>query len=329
MTLVRDVDESELIRRFTELLPASPRAMLGSGDDCAVIAAPEGRFIVSTDIVIEDEHWIRAWSTPHEVGQRAAAQNLADIAAMGGHTSSVVVCLTSTADETVDFLVDIVAGFGQRVAEAGAGVDGGDLSKGDRVVLAVTVMGWCDGDPVTRSGAQPGDIVAVAGTLGRSGAGLDLLSGGFVDPSARTPEELGELYEAVSIYRAPQPPLAAGPAALAAGAHAMMDLSDGLARDAGRMARASKVRIEIDRSALQHDIDALAVPAALVGKDPLEWVLTGGEDHGLFAAFPAEAQLPEGFRIIGRVVEPTAEGHGCYLDGIELRGGWDHFNAGV
>lgn len=327
MTRVREVDEFELIRRFKEVLPVSPRALMGSGDDCAVIAAPEGHFIVSTDILVEDEHWIRSWSTPHEVGQRAAAQNLADIAAMGGRVSTVVVCVTATKDETVEFLVDLVAGFGDRVRQAGGGVDGGDLSRGDRVVIAVTVMGWCDGQPVSRSGAQPGDVVAVAGTLGRSGAGLDLLMGGHVDPAHHTAEELGDLYEAVRIYRAPEPPLEAGPAALAAGAHAMMDLSDGLAKDGGRIARASKVRIDIDRDALTPDTHALAAAASVVGKDPLEWVITGGEDHGIFAAFPPEAILPEPFRVIGRVTEAGPEGPGCFMDGVELHGGWDHFNT--
>lgn len=325
MTLVRDVDEFELIRRFKEVLPASPRAVVGSGDDCAVIAAPEGHYIVSTDIVIENEHWLRRWSTAREVGERAAAQNLADIAAMGGRVSSVVVCLTSTKDEEVEWLVDLVAGFGARVGEAGGGVDGGDLSKGDRVVVAVTVMGWCDGEPLLRSGAQPGDVVAVAGTMGRSAAGLDLLLEGHVAPALHSPEELGDLYEAVSIYRAPLPPLEAGPAALAAGAHAMMDLSDGLAKDGARMARASNVRIEIDRDALQVDVDALAAPARVTGKDALHWVITGGEDHGMFAAFPSDVVLPEGFRVIGRVAEADEAGPGCFMDGVELRGGWDHF----
>lgn len=323
---VHDIDEFELIRRFKEVLPSSPRATLGSGDDCAVIATPEGHFIVTTDIVMEHSDFTRDWSTAREIGRRAAAQNLADIAAMGGRVSTVVVSMTVPKDEDVDWIVDMVAGFGEEIAAAGGGVDGGDLSSGDSIIIAVTAMGWCEGEPVTRAGAQPGDVVALAGTLGRSAGGLELLLGGHVDPSQHSPDELGELYEAVSIFRAPKPPLAAGPRALAAGAHAMMDLSDGLAKDAGRIARASKVVIEIDREALRVDEEALHAASERAGVPALEWVIAGGEDHGLFATFPADVPLPEGFRPIGRVRAcHEGEAPAALMDGVELRGGWDHF----
>lgn len=323
---VHDIDEFELIRRFKEVLPSSPRATLGSGDDCAVISTPEGHFIVTTDIVMEHSDFKRDWSTAREIGRRAAAQNLADIAAMGGRVSTVVVSMTVPKDEDVDWIVDMVAGFGEEIAAAGGGVDGGDLSSGDSVIIAVTAMGWCEGEPVTRSGAQPGDVVALAGTLGRSAGGLDLLLGGHIAPACHRPEELGELYEAVSIFRAPQPPLEAGPRALAAGAHAMMDLSDGLAKDAGRIARASGVVIEIDREALRADEEALHAASERAGVPALEWVITGGEDHGLFATFPADVPLPEGFRPIGRVRTcHEGEAPAALMDGAELRGGWDHF----
>lgn len=323
---VHEIDEFELIRRFKEVLPSSPRATLGSGDDCAVIAAPEGHFIVSTDIVMEHCDFKREWSTAREIGRRAAAQNLADIAAMGGRVSTAVVSMTVPKDEDVDWLVDLVAGFGEEIAAAGGGVDGGDLSAGDSVIIAVTVMGWCEGNPITRAGAQDGNLVAVAGTLGRSAAGLDLLLGGYVHPSLRSPQDLGELHEAVSIFRAPQPPLEAGPRALGAGATAMMDLSDGLAKDAGRIARASGVIIDIDREALRADEDALAAASQVVGTPALEWIITGGEDHALFATFPADTPLPEGFRPIGSVRACTeGETPGAFMSGAELHGGWDHF----
>lgn len=323
---VHDIDEFELIRRFKEVLPSSPRATLGSGDDCAVIAAPEGHFIVTTDIVMEHSDFKREWSTAREIGRRAAAQNLADIAAMGGRVSTVVVSMTVPHDEDVDWLVDLVAGFGEEIATAGGGVDGGDLSSGESVIIAVTAMGWCEGNPVTRAGAKPGDIVAVAGTLGRSAAGLALLTEGHIDPTWRTADKLGELHEAVTIFRAPQPPLEAGPRALRAGATAMMDLSDGLAKDAGRIARASGVIIDIDREALRVDEEALTAPSQTAGRSALEWIITGGEDHSLFATFPADAPLPEGFRPIGRVRACLEkETPGAFMDGAELRGGWDHF----
>lgn len=323
---VRDIDESELIRRFVDVLPTGARTILGSGDDCAVLAAPEGQIIVSSDVLVEHVDFVREWSTARQIGQRAAAQNLADIAAMGGRPSSFIVSMTLPEDEDVEWVVDLVTGFGERVAAAGGGVDGGDLSSGTCVMLSVAALGWCEGVPVTRSGAQAGDVVALAGTLGRSAAGLELLHGKHVDPWLHSHEELGDLYEAVSIFRSPRPPLEAGPEALAAGAHAMLDLSDGLAKDARRIARASGVIIDIDQEALREDVDALAAPAGLTGIDPMQWIIAGGEDHSLFATFEDESCVPDSFRIIGRVraVEkeerPTA-----FLDGVELRGGWDHF----
>lgn len=325
MTRVNEVDEFELIRRFKELLPVGQRALVGSGDDCAEIAAPEGKYIVSTDVLVENQDFLRTWSTAYEVGARAAAQNLADIAAMGGRVSTAVVGLTIPDDEELEWVVDLVRGFGDRVREAGGGVDGGDLSGGPLVVVSVTVLGWTEGAALTRSGARVGDVVGIAGTLGRSGAGLDLLTGGFIDPSVHSAEELGELYEAVRIFRAPEPPLEAGPRALAGGANAMMDLSDGLAKDANRLACASGVRLEIDPEALAWDIEALQAPACVMGKDPLEWIIRGGEDHSLLATFPPDVELPEGFRYLGRVIDPFEGGVGAFLDGVQLRGGWDHF----
>ncbi|PID97607.1 MAG: thiamine-phosphate kinase [Actinobacteria bacterium] len=325
---VKDIDEGDLIDRFVHFLPVGPRTIIGTGDDCAVVAAPEGHVIVSTDILVENSHFSRLWSHPYEIGERAAAQNLADIAAMGGKPSSVVLGITVSPEEKLEWLTELARGFGSRVADAGAGVDGGDLSSGSQVMLAVTVLGWCDGTPITRSGAQPGDIIAIAGTLGRSGAGLDLLQSGCIDPSARTPEELGDLYEAVSTYRAPRPPLHAGPKALNSGVHAMMDISDGLALDGKRMAASSTIVIDIDRDSLRADEEALAAASAVTGTPAMKWIVSSGEDHGMLAAFPPHSTLPEDFRIIGyaRSVE-GGESPGIYIDGNEIHGGWDHFHT--
>jgi thiamine-monophosphate kinase len=320
--VVADLAEEELLARIFPHLPLGAGTLLGPGDDAAVVAAPDGRFVVSTDVLVEDRHFRRAWSTGEDVGHRAAAQNLADVAAMGARPTALVVSLVVPGDLPVTWVEGLARGLGEACGAAGAGVVGGDLSGGPAIVVAVTVHGDLDGrDPVRRDGARPGDVLALAGTLGRSAAGLALLDAGTpqVDPAA------------VAVYRRPQPPLAAGPLAAAAGATAMLDVSDGLLRDAGRLARASGVGIDVDGSALPEDLAAVAGAAQVLGVDPLAWVLTGGEDHGLLATFPPEA-VPTGFRVIGRVLRRDEhDGPGVRVDGrpaAEVVGGigWDHFH---
>lgn len=322
MARLRDMDESQLIRAFRALLPTGGRTLVGIGDDCAQIAAPEGSFLVTTDVIVEDHHFHSWWSTPYQIGARAAAQNLSDIAGMGGRASALVVSVSVSKDADADWLLDVVRGLGDRAREAGAGVVGGDLSGGDRLVLSVTAFGYCQGSPVLRGGARPGDTIAVAGTLGWSYAGLDLLRGGVVR-SGREPADFSPF---IQTYCAPRPPLEAGPAAASAGASAMMDLSDGLAMDGGRMARASGVVIELDRRALGREAEALTGAADACGKDPLDWVVGGGEDQGILAAFPPGAAPPDGFRAVGAARTPRGdeEPH-IELDGAEVFGPWDHF----
>lgn len=323
---VREVDETELIRRFRAVLGPGPRTRLGSGDDCALISAPEGAFLVTTDVLVQGRHFRADWSTAFEIGERAAAQNLADIAAMGGRTSSLVVSLVVPGDTEVDWLVDLAAGMGARAEAAGAEVVGGDLSGGSELSVSVTALGYCEGPVVTRAMAQPGDVVAVAGTLGRSAAGLELLMRGLVDADSRDGVVPEGCAEPLAVYRAPRPPLEAGPVAARAGAHAMLDVSDGLLIDGGRIAKASNVVVEIDSSLLEADCAALSGAAAVCGHDAWEWVLAGGEDHSLLATFPSTAALPGEFRPIGTV---SASGPGVrpglLVDGEARTGGWDHF----
>ncbi len=162
-----------------------------------------------------------------------------------------------------------------------------------------------------RSGARPGDLLALAGRVGWAAAGLAVLSRGFRSPASM-----------VNAYREPQPPLTAGPVAAALGATSMIDISDGLVADVGHIAEASGVAIDIRSTALDLNPRLVEVAAAL-GKDPLSWVLTGGDDHALVATFPADTALPAPWEPIGRV----AEGAGVTVDGsaYEGTGGWDHF----
>lgn len=317
---VADLSEDGLLARIFPHLPLGDATLLGPGDDAAVLAAPDGRVVVSTDVLVEDRHFRLAWSTGEDVGWRAAMQNLADVAAMGARPTGLVVSLVAPGTLPVSWVEGLARGLGAACATVGTGVVGGDLSGGDAVVVAVTVHGDLGGaDPVLRSGARPGDVVALAGTVGRSAAGLALLVAGIPEADP----------EVVRVHRRPEPPLALGPVAARAGATAMLDVSDGLLRDGARIARASGVVLDLDDPAtvLADDLAALARAAAAVGGDPTAWVLGGGEDHGLLATFPPGA-VPAGFRPIGRVRAAGAGAPGTVLVAgapATTTPGWDHF----
>ncbi|GAA3564318.1 thiamine-phosphate kinase [Nonomuraea rosea] len=289
--------------------------MLGPGDDAAVVAAPDGRVVVSTDLLLENRHFRRDWSGGYDVGRKAAAQNLADVAAMGAAPTSIVVGLGIPADLPLEWLDALTDGLRDECATIGASVAGGDVTRCDLVVIGVTALGDLGGRaPVTRSGARPGQLVAVAGRLGYAAAGWALLEAGV-------PLDSAALQEAVAGHRRPCPPYAMGPQAAELGASAMLDVSDGLLQDLGHIAAASGVRVEVDPQAFAVG-EPVAAAAKELAADPLEWVLTGGEDHALAAVFPAEAPLPSSWRVVGRVVE----GDGVLVYGREIgQPGWDHF----
>lgn len=299
-----DLGEFELIDILTADLQQGELVFLGPGDDAAVIRAPRGHVVVSTDVLVEGRHFRREWGSAEDLGHRAAAQNLADIAAMGGRATAVTVGLAAPASLPVAWLVAFMRGFAAEVETVGASVVGGDLSAASEVMIAVTAMGACDQSPVKRSGAEVGDVVALCGRQGWSAGGLAVLGRGF-----RSPRVL------VEAFCRPEPPYAAGPAAAVAGATSMIDVSDGLIADAGHIAQASGVAIDIRTAGLDVPEPLLAVGSA-TGTDPLRYVLAGGEDHSLLATFPASAVLPEGFTVIGEV----REGEGVTVDGAA----WEH-----
>ena len=327
-TKVGDLSEADLLARIFPLLPRGSDTLLGTGDDAAVLTAADGRVVVSTDVLVAGRHFRRDWSTGADVGWRAAMQNLADIAAMGARATGMVIGLVLPASVPVGWVTGLARGLNAACAPFGVGVVGGDLSAGDDVVVAVTVLGDLAGRaPVLRSGAQPGDVLALAGVQGRSAAGLALLTAG-------SPRSGLDLVEA---YRRPQPPLGAGPAAADAGATSMLDISDGLLMDAERMARASGVVLDLLRleDGFAGDLAALAGAARVLGVDPSVWVLGGGEDHGLLATFPAGAPIPPPFRVIGHVRDRADRDAGVdasvLVDGrVPHVGttGWDHFTHG-
>lgn len=298
--------------------------LLGPGDDAALVSAPDGRVVVSTDLLLEGRHFRRDWSSGYDVGRKAAAQNLADVAAMGAVPTSIVVGLGMPPDLPAEWLDALADGFRDECAVVGASVVGGDIARSDLVVIGVTALGDLGGrPPVTRSGARPGQVVAVAGRLGYAAAGLALLESGWAETSEGTPLSPPQeaLWEAVAAHRRPCPPYSAGPEAAELGAGAMLDVSDGLLQDLGHIAAASGVRVELDPAAFVVG-EPVAAAAKELGTDPLDWILGGGEDHALAAAFPAEVSLPPSWRIVGGIVA----GQGVVVRGRETsHAGWDHF----
>jgi len=295
---VAQVGENEALKRTIARLNSSEHALVGPGDDSAVISAPDGRFTVTTDTLIEGHDFKLDWSTGYDLGWKAVASNIADVAAMGAVPTALVVALSVPGTTPVTWLEHFADGLKAAclALAPGCGVVGGDLAASEQVMISVAAHGSLEGrEPVLRSGAQVGDIVAVAGTLGRAAAGLALLESGNRDAIAAYDD-------LVNIQRRPNPPIQAGVAAATAGATAMLDLSDGLARDAARIAKASSVTIQIDPMHLQGFEAVLEEAARAIEANPSDWVIGGGEDHSLLATFPVGTTLPRAFKPIGVVL---------------------------
>jgi thiamine-monophosphate kinase len=333
---VADLGEFGLIAAIRALLPPSDGDIVGNGDDAAVLRAPDGRVVATTDLLVEGRHFRRDWSGPFDIGCKAAAQNLADVAAMGASPTALLVGFATPGDLAVTWAEDLARGIAAECARAGAHVAGGDVSSADSIMIAITALGDLGGrEPVTRAGARPGDVLAVAGRLGRSAAGLALLEAGHAAaglletghaasgrPEDGDPAEPGGLAGLVASHRRPWPPYPCGPEAADLGATSMIDISDGLLADLSHVADASGVLIDVETARLPADPAFLEAASAL-GADWLHWVLTGGEDHALAATFPPETGLTSHWAVVGAV----REGRGVTVDSrpAEGRGGWVHF----
>jgi thiamine-monophosphate kinase len=306
-----DIGEFGLIAELAELLPQGDDVLLGPGDDAAVVSCPDGRMLVSTDLHVDTRHFRRDWAPASDIGRRVAAANLADISAMGGRATALTVGLAAPRELPVAWALELARGIADECALVGASVVGGDLTSADQVLVAVTALGAVAGEPVRRSGARPGDVLAIAGRQGWAAGGLAVLARGF-----RSPRVL------VDAYRRPEPPYDAGPRAAASGATAMIDVSDGLLADVAHVARASGVAIDVRSEAFEVAEPLRAVGAAL-GADPMRFILTGGDDHALVATYPADVVLPDGWTRIGEV----ATGEGVTVDGAAYDGpaGHTHF----
>lgn len=315
-----EAGERAVLRRILEALPPS-EALVGPGDDAAVIAAPDGRVVVTTDTLVHGPDFRLAWSPPRLLGRKAAAVNLADIAAMGARPTALIVALALPDDTPLDFVSDLAAGMVEACADLAPDcrVEGGDLTVSDTLTIAVTALGSLDGrPPVLRSGARPGDRLELVGEAGVAARGLEILFERFVDASGSpVPVDVAGMApalsdadaHAVAMQRAPRPPVSQGAEAAIRGATAMMDVSDGLALDARRMAEASGVTLDIERRQL--------------GPDP-ERALRGGEDHALLVAMPEAAQAvghPIGWVRERGVAAVTVDGAA-----YDVRGGWDPYS---
>jgi thiamine-monophosphate kinase len=315
-----------VIAALAARMPPGPLTSVGIGDDAAVVGTPSGSVVAAVDMLLEGRHFLLSWSSAYDIGVKAAARSMADIAAMGAVPTALLVALAAPGTLPAQWAFDLASGLAFEAGRAGAGVVGGDTARADSVLLSVTALGDLDGrPPVRRAGAAPGDVVAVAGPLGHSAAGYALLTAGVT-----------AYPELAAAHLRPAPPYDAGPEAARLGATAMIDVSDGLVADLGHVAEASGVLIDIDSSALALG-DPLAKAASVAqlsrtkapdspSPRPLDWALTGGEDHSLVATFPPAVALPARWRVIGTVRRAGASGS-VTVDGEPYRGrgGWEHF----
>ena len=318
---IGDLGERGTLARILPLLPVAAQASVPPGDDAAVSTLSRPEVVTTCDMMIEGPDFRLDWSSPHDVGWKAMASNLADVAAMGAVPSGVIVAVAASPDTPVAVLEGISRGIADAlsVMAPGCGVLGGDLSASSQLTIAVTVLGDLQGrSPVLRSGAQPGDVVCATGDLGASERGLRALHRFASDHGGTIPAEIINSLRRenpdVEHHLAPVAPIGLGPVAADHGATAMMDISDGLVLDLTRLTEASGVSAELDE--------------ALIGD---ETALIGGEDHGLLACFPDPGNIPEGFSPIGRIVAQRPEAR-IFLGGEPLslpRGGWDPYRDSV
>ncbi|WP_293697553.1 thiamine-phosphate kinase [uncultured Agrococcus sp.] len=306
---IAELGERGALERFLPYLTQPRNVLVGPGDDAAVLRAGS-ELVVTTDTMFEGADFRHDWSTFADLGTKAVTTNLTDIAAMGAEPTGLVIALGVRGSIDVLGLEEFAQAANRTLQKLapGAGVVGGDLSTSERTVISVTALGDMRGrTPVLRNGARAGDRIVVAGELGMSGAGLALLAAGEhpVDELRRRHPRL------IEAHVAPLAPVHLGPALADAGATSMLDVSDGLVLDAGRIAKASGVEMRFDKAALE----AFGVE--------LEHVLFGGEDHALLATLPQESTPPEGVRIVGEVRGGEAQ---VTLDGEPVRErGWDPF----
>jgi thiamine-monophosphate kinase len=310
------VGEFELLAKIRERLAApGSRVRIGSGDDAAV-TVPGGATATSVDALVEGVHFRRDWATPAEIGRKALATALSDLAAMGAEAGEAYVVVGIPPDFSEEDCLELVGGIASLGSETDTTLAGGDVTRAPVLTLAVTVVGHAgDADRlIGRGGAQPGDALVVTGELGGAAAGLLLLE--RPELAASVPAATAERLRARQLD--PTPRLAAGQVLATAGARALIDLSDGLGGDVVHLAAASGVGIGIDAGALPL-APGVAEIAAAAGRDPVELATAGGEDYELLAALPPQ-RLAEAAGKVERVgITLTRIGEAHAGEGVEIR----------
>ncbi|MFQ5601305.1 MAG: thiamine-phosphate kinase [Candidatus Krumholzibacteriia bacterium] len=327
-----DAGEAGLIERLEALLPAEPRwVVVGRGEDDAAALDLGGDHLtlLTCDVQCEGRHFRREWLTPRDLGRRAAAVNLSDIAAMGGEPRAALVSLMLPSRLEVRFYDDLMRGLGEHLAEHGAAVVGGNLSQSaGRIAVDVTLLGRVRRTRlVRRSGARPGDRILVSGWPGEGAAGLALLR-------KRAPD-IGGLQKR---FLDPTPRVAEGRRLAAAGARSMIDISDGLATDLLHLCDASGVDAEIDLARLPFTT-ALRRAATRLRAPAWKWVLHGGEAYELLCTAPAR-RVGRLRRVLAQtsglplaeigVILPAGEGRWLIRDGRRqplVSSGYQHFGS--
>ncbi|HEY8517362.1 MAG TPA: thiamine-phosphate kinase [Candidatus Binatia bacterium] len=328
---LREVGEHPFLRGLCERLRArsatrtggAAAPLVGPGDDCAVLPRPETPLAVTTDVLVEGVHFRSGWLSPAEIGRRAIAVNLSDLAAMAATPAYTLVAITAPNDLRAAVLDELLEGCAAASEEAGAQLVGGNLSSGPSLAVTVTALGLVEGRCLTRAGARPGDQLVVTGTLGAAAAAVATwLAGGTPEPALR------------ARYAAPEARVAAGRALARAGASAAIDLSDGLLADLGHLCAASGVGAVVQLDALPR----LPEVAARAGRG-VELAARGGEDYELLLACPESVvqrldalAMDAGVALTvighctdaaGDIVLRDADGRTRGVD--DLAGGFDHF----